>query len=687
MSLAIVRNSLAGRITAVVLSSIIVALAVFTLSLVWFDRKSSVELLEEHLITSADMVGQNSTAALDFKDGEAADQVLQALGREPRIIAGCLYDASGLLFAKFLRRQEVNSCSLTLGKVAVKEKDQQTVIREVRRKDDRVGYIYLVSDMHDVNAREQRMILLAVALGWLALITGGISGSLLQSRITGPLKSLQRVMHEIAVGDSFDARVEVTGTVEVADLARGFNRMIEELKHRNEKTRQAEASLHSQARTDALTGLPNRRLFTESLSQAAAFARREHQVMGLLYIDLDGFKHVNDSLGHSVGDQLLCEVAERLSERVRQSDMLARVGGDEFTVILRSIKGAQDAGTAADSILRSLSKPFLVDGREISIGASIGISTFEKGYCDATDLLKQADSAMYAAKRAGRNRICYFNSELGDQARERLTLESELRGAAARGEIYINYQPEYELNTNRLVRFEALARWNHPSLGQIPPDRFIPVAEESGLIHQLGAFVMEEACKEAVRWQSRSPHPIQLAVNVSAIQFNSESVVSEIADILKRTGLAPELLQVELTESVMMGPVQVSSDKLRSLCELGVTLALDDFGTGYSSLSYLSELPFESLKIDRSFVRNLSASAEAFTLVKSLIGLARNMHMRVIVEGIEETAQLELLRDLGADEGQGYLLGRPDGNPGARLKPDSAGTRTGSQRLLEAASI
>jgi diguanylate cyclase (GGDEF)-like protein len=687
MRLASITNSLAGRITALVLTSVTVALTVFTLSLVVFDRKSSVQQLHAHLITSADMVGQNSTAALDFRDGEAANQVLQALEREPRIIVGCLYDASGVLFAKYLRSPEVSFCSSTAENLSVLDETKHSVLREVRRKSERLGSIYLVSDMRDVTARERRMILVAAALGCLALLTGGISGSILQRRITTPLRSLQQVMHEVATGDNFDARAEIAGTIEIADLARGFNRMIEELEHRNSMTRQAEASLHSQARTDALTGLPNRRLFTESLSQAVALARRERKAMGLLYIDLDGFKHVNDSLGHSVGDHLLCEVAARLGGRVRQSDMLARVGGDEFTVILRSIKGPSDAGVAADSLLQSLSSPFQLDGREISIGASIGISTFDNSHCDAIDLLKQADSAMYAAKRAGRNRTCHFNSELGNQARERLTLESELRGAIARGEIYVHYQPEYDLDTKRLVRFEALARWRHLALGEIPPIRFIPVAEESGLIHEVGAFVMEEACKEAVRWQTLSPFPVQLAVNVSAIQFNSDSAVADIAAILRRTGLRPELLQIELTESVMMGPVAVSGEKLKRLCELGVTLALDDFGTGYSSLSYLAELPFSSLKIDRSFVKNLSASPEALTLVRSLIGLARNMRMKVIVEGIEEPLQLELLRDLGANEGQGYLLGRPDGNPTARLDRRDQEPRSDSTQLQEAASI
>lgn len=674
MSPRTILNSLAGRITAVVLTSITVALLVFTIALVFFDRASAVGQLQVRLTTFADMVGQNSTAAIDFKDKDSADQVLQALRREPHILSGCLYDASGLLFSQYLRSPDDTPCPSGVEKLSLTHAEQRAVVREVMRRDEQVGTIYLTSDLYDVVTRERRMIVLAFGLALIGLIIGGVSGSVMQIRITGPLKSLQRVMHEVAAGDGLQTRAEVRGTTEIADLAGGFNRMIAELERRNLMARQAETTLHNQARTDALTGLPNRRLFTESLSQAVAFARRDNRTVGLLYIDLDGFKHVNDSLGHFVGDQLLCEVAARLNGRIRQSDMLARVGGDEFTVILRSIRGPDDAGTAANSLLQSLSKPFRVDGREIAVGASIGISTLDDSHCDATELLKQADSAMYAAKRTGRNRAAYFSSEIGNLARERLTLESELRGAINRGEIYVHYQPEFDLSSNRLVRFEALARWRHPSLGEIPPDRFIPVAEESGIIHKLGAFVMEKACKAAVAWQALSPYPVQLAVNISGIQFNSESVVDEVVAILERTGFPAELLQIELTESVMMGPVQVSAEKLHSLRALGVTLVLDDFGTGYSCLSYLADLPFSCLKIDRSFVRNLPKSSESFTLVSSLIGLAHNMRMRVIVEGIEERTQLELMRDLGADEAQGYLLGRPDGNPAARLE----GLRNGS---------
>jgi diguanylate cyclase len=376
---------------------------------------------------------------------------------------------------------------------------------------------------------------------------------------------------------------------------------------------------------------------------------------------------VNDSLGHPIGDLLLFQVASRLRSRVRQSDTLARVGGDEFTVILASLHKQEEAALVARSLLDSLAKPFLIEDHEITIGASIGISLFPDHGAAGTDLMQQADSAMYAAKRNGKNQAVYFSSDLGLLVRERMNLETQLRGAVARGEIAVYYQPEFDVASGRLVRFEALARWFHPVLGLIPPVKFIPIAEESGLIVPLGAYIMERACYEASQWQPLAPHPVQIAVNVSSIQFSRDSFEEEVVATLKRTGLKPELLQIELTETVMLGAVERSAEKMRRLRSLGISLAIDDFGTGYSCLSYLPSLPFDALKIDRSFVNGLKSKPEAIAMVHSLVGLAHNIGMRVIVEGIEDSEQLQLIRQLGGNEVQGYLLGRPTSDPGSRL--------------------
>jgi diguanylate cyclase (GGDEF)-like protein len=398
-----------------------------------------------------------------------------------------------------------------------------------------------------------------------------------------------------------------------------------------------------------------------------ALAGREGRMVALLYIDLDGFKLVNDSLGHGIGDLLLVQVAERLRIRVRQSDTLARLGGDEFTVILTGIHAKEEAVLVARSLLDVLATPFALEDHQLTVGASIGISIFPENARDAADLMQQADSAMYAAKRDGKNRAMYFTPELGSSVRERLNLENQLRGAIARGEIHVHYQPEFDVSSHRLVRFEALARWTHPTLGVIPPDRFIPVAEESGLIVSLGAYIMERACAEAVKWQAIAPYPLQVAVNVSSIQFKRDHFVEEVTSVLNYTGLRPDLLQLELTESIMLSGVHRAAETMKRLRALGVSLAIDDFGTGYSCLSYLPALPFDALKIDRSFVKELDLKPENGAMIHSLVALAHNIGMRVIVEGVEKPEQLDLIRKFGGNEIQGYLLGRPIADPAAQL--------------------
>ena len=414
---------------------------------------------------------------------------------------------------------------------------------------------------------------------------------------------------------------------------------------------------------DPLTGLPNRRLLLDRLSFLLAKAKREGGMIALLYIDLDGFKLVNDSLGHPIGDAVLVEIAGCLRARVRESDVLARLGGDEFMVILDGLRAREEAARVAESFLKAISNPLQIEGHELTLGASIGISIYPQDSNDAEVLMKQADSAMYTAKRDGRNRVVYFTSDIGAEVQERLSLEHQLRRALARHEIFVNYQPEFELTGNRLVRFEALARWTHPTLGQIPPDKFIPVAEESGLISALGAYIMEQACIEAVRWQTKMPYSIQVAVNVSTIQFRRRGFVDEVRMILEHTGLSPQLLQIELTESVMMSGAHYATETMDALRSLGVGMAIDDFGTGYSNLSYLPSMAFDALKIDRSFIANLKKMPESESMIRTLVALARNIGMRVIVEGIEEPEQLELIRSLGANDVQGFLMGRPTSNP------------------------
>lgn len=674
-------STLRANIIAVVVLASGLAIGAFTAIMSYVNTRSSIALLDSRLATLADVIGQNSAAALDFRDAKSAAEVLGALRREPPVVSACLYNTRGSLFSEYQRDARVAPCPRYAVTPRTRGSDYRSVMREIRRATDFVGSIDVTADLHDLKYRNNRMIVIAIMMALVALTMAGCSGALLQRRISKPVTQLASAMNQVTAEGTLEARVIVEGKNEIAQLASGFNRMIVELDRRNQIARRAESQLLEQARTDALTGLPNRRHLGEQLAYELDRIYQEKRIIGLLYIDLDGFKLVNDSLGHCVGDQLLCEVAERLKSRVRSRDTLARVGGDEFTVILTGLSSDEDATVAAKGLIQSLSRSFVIEGNEITIGASIGISTHHPAESEDPDLLKQADSAMYAAKRSGKNRAVLFSPELGLMARERLTLERELRGAIGRGEIYVDYQPEFNTTSGRIVRFEALARWKHPHLGIIPPARFIPVAEESGLIYGLGEFVMEQACRECLEWQKWSAAPIQVAVNVSAVQFNSEVIVKEIESILGRTGLNPELLQVELTESVMIGSVNHSAKKMIRLRSLGVTLAIDDFGTGYSSLGYLSELPFSALKVDRTFVRNLQSNPEVSIMLRSMIEIGKKMGLRVIVEGIEEEFQLATVVEMGADEVQGFLLGRPSSVPRTQFAEHLEGQPTSDGKL------
>jgi diguanylate cyclase (GGDEF)-like protein len=483
------------------------------------------------------------------------------------------------------------------------------------------------------------------------------------------LRSLSTTVRRLTREGSFDMEVPVHGDADVAPLATGINAMLAELSHRDKARREAESRLEHWALIDDLTGLPNRRLLSDRLSQSLTKAERDRSSVALLCLNLDDFRLVNDSLGHAAGDALLAQVGERLKERFRLSDTLARIGGDEFAVILEKVRTREDAQKTAESVLELLKAPFSLNGHAVQVSASIGISIYpdrnERG-----QLMQQADCAMYAAKRNGKGRIVQFSDNLASATRERLTLEGELQHALAKGEISVLYQPEFDLATHAIVRFEALARWTHPEIGLIQPMSFIPVAEEKGLIIPLGAYVMERACTEAVAWQAIAGRPIQVAVNVSTVQFSRDSFFEEVADILRRTGLHPSLLQIELTESATVAGIERAAEMMRRLKRMGVSVAVDDFGTGYSCLSYLPKLNFDFVKLDRSFVSEMTERRETRAFVKSILELAHDLRMRVIAEGVETRQQLSLIKSLGTDEAQGFLLGRPSADPHHRLREE-----------------
>jgi diguanylate cyclase (GGDEF)-like protein len=413
------------------------------------------------------------------------------------------------------------------------------------------------------------------------------------------------------------------------------------------------------AHHDFLTGLPNRALLTERLSQAIGLAHRHHKQVGLLFVDLDDFKDINDSLGHAIGDQLLQSVADRLAACVRATDTVSRQGGDEFVILLAEIERPQDAAHVTEKLRAALAVPHLIGGHELHVTLSIGISVYPDDGIDVDTVMQSADTAMYHAKASGRNNYQFFRADMNTRAVRRLFVETSLRRALKQGEFVLHYQPQIDLASGAMTGTEALIRWRDPDLGLIYPDQFIPIAEECGLIVPIGQWVLREACRQVQSWLDSGLRAVPVAVNISAVEFRHKSFLEGVALILKETGLAPRYLELELTESILMHDAESSALVLEALKAMGVQLAIDDFGTGYSSLSYLKRFPIDTLKIDQSFVRDIATDADAATIVSAVIGMGRNLKQRVIAEGVETPEQLAFLQTQRCDEGQGFQFSHP----------------------------
>ena len=413
------------------------------------------------------------------------------------------------------------------------------------------------------------------------------------------------------------------------------------------------------AQHDILTDLPNRILFSSRLTEAIAAAYRYRRKLAVLFLDLDRFKHINDSLGHVIADRVLQSVASRLQACVRASDMVARRGGDEFVILLSEVARAQDAAVSAEKILQSVGSLHRIDGHDLHLTASIGIVTYPDDGTEAEALIKHADFAMYHAKDTGRNNYQFFKPEMNLLAVERQSLEVDLRQALENREFELHYQPKVNLQTGSITGVEALIRWHHPRRGLVSPAQFIPIAEACGVIVPIGRWVLREACRQARAWRDAGLPPLRIAVNVSARELREKDFVAMVLAALTETGIEPGCLELELTESFLMQDATVTGAVLQALKDLGVMLALDDFGTGYSSLSHLRRFPIDTLKIDQSFVRDLATDADDASIVNAVISMGESLHMRVVAEGVETRDQVAFLQQHGCPVGQGYYFGRP----------------------------
>jgi diguanylate cyclase (GGDEF)-like protein/PAS domain S-box-containing protein len=421
----------------------------------------------------------------------------------------------------------------------------------------------------------------------------------------------------------------------------------------------AEQRMQELARFDGLTGLPNRNMFLGELEHTVARARRRGEAFAVCFIDLDRFKTINDTLGHAAGDQLLQAMAGRLRGALRESDLVARLGGDEFVVVAEGPNGAAELARMANKLLHTIGAPLVLAGRDCLVTGSIGIARFPGDGADALTLLRHADAAMYLAKERGKNNVQFYTAELAAEADRQFALESELRHALEHDELTLHYQPRVHIDGGAMRSVEALLRWRHPVRGLVLPGEFVPLAEERGLIVPIGRWVLQAVCRQLHAWHAMGLDPVPVALNLSARQFASDSLVDDLLDAMRQQGVAPHEIEVEITESALMAEPERAKEALQRMGARGVRIAIDDFGTGYSSLSYLKRFPAHAVKIDRSFVSGLPADREDVAITQAVIAMAHSLGLVVVGEGVETAEQLQMLRSLGCDEAQGFLLGRP----------------------------
>ena len=684
-----VRHKLILISMAVTMASLLLASIAFITS----DRLYAQKTVIDNLNTMTSMIAANSSAAMLFGDSQAGQETLDFLKTQQQVQAGALYLSDGHVFASYRREgfyDDLPQPGTHKQSITFSDRFAET-FRPVMHKDKLIGIIYLRSDTNAVHDRLSWFLGIVVAVLATSLMLAFVLSSQLQRTITDPLLRLSAIARRISTEKNFALRVAGYRRDELGDLIGDFNTMLDEIETRDEQLKINQAELEERvaqrtrelevannelaaakeqaeevarrmeyhAHHDSLTGLPNRVLLNDRIQVGLAQARRQQNMLALLFLDLDRFKIINDSLGHTVGDQLLRVIAGRLKGCLRECDTVARLGGDEFMVLLPDIRSASDAGRIGNKIIRTLTEPVNCNGHELHITTSVGISVYPYDGPDAETLVKHADISMYRAKEIGRNKLVYFTAEMNAGSRKRLALETSLRSALARQEFHLVYQPKVDIIDNSIIGVEALLRWEHPTLGYVSPLEFIPVAEDSGLIVPIGEWVMRTAFDQLKTWHIAGFDNLTMAVNLSSAQLSGPGFEDILDVALADAGISADKIELEITENVAMRNLGSAMETLEKLKNKGMSIAMDDFGTGYSSLGYLRKLPVDTVKIDRSFVREIPDSKDDTLIAQTIIAMAHSLNLSLVVEGIENVRQLQFFRQQGCRLVQGYLFSKP----------------------------
>ena len=681
------------KLTMLIVAISTVSLLLASIAFITSDRINTQQTVSDHLGTMADIIAANSSAALLFSDPVAAQETLGFLNSQPHIQAAAIYGMDEIVFASYIKPGLKLEMPEILSQTAniLFWGDYVELFTHIIYEGEQIGVVYLRSDMEAVHERLILFLGIVALVLIVSLLVTFVLSAQLQRIITDPLLRLSAIARQVSTEKNYSVRVIGEGKDELGNLITDFNTMLDEIQSRDNELRENRLQLEERvaqrtreleiandqlelskeqaesvasrmeyhAHHDALTGLPNRILLNDRITNELAHARRQQTNTALLFLDLDRFKIINDSLGHAVGDQLLRVIARRLNNCVRDEDTVARLGGDEFMILLPRISGSADAGRIAKKVIECLVDPISCNGHELHITTSIGISIYPYDGADVESLIKHADISMYRAKELGRNKAVYYTAEMNAGSRKRLAMETNLRTALEKNQLKLFYQPKVDISRNLIVGVEALLRWEHPTMGFISPLDFIPVAEDTGLIVPIGEWVLHTAFKQLQQWHNAGFTDLTVAVNLSSVQLSRTGFEDVVAQALSDSGLDASMTELEITENVAMENIDSAIIILEKLKCMGVSVAMDDFGTGYSSLSYLRRLPIDTVKIDKSFVREIPDSAEDVTIAQAIIAMAKSLKLSLVVEGVENVRQLNFFRQQNVNIVQGYLFSQP----------------------------
>jgi len=668
--------SLRAKLVGIIVLISAFAIGLGLVAIGFYQQRNARDALVDNVSGQARLMALYSEAALTFSNRSDVLDVLNK-GQLPSLQQGAVYMADGEMFATVQRDVQgslPNRLALPVTAATEISDEQLYLVQPIGRDGDNpIGYLALQVSLRELNAASQRSLLLLLLIG-AALIAVSFALALrLQRYISGPILNLARLTSQVSTRNDFTLRAPVQGEDEIARLARGFNHMLDVIGEREQARDRAEAALrdsknnlehavqelHHLANYDSLTELPNRSLCMDRISNALMRASREHDQVAIIFLDLDHFKEVNDSLGHGIGDELLKSAADRLQDCLRRGDTLARLGGDEFVLVLEELHDDLNVITVLNKIIARFADAFHISGYVVSTTVSMGVAIFPSDGRDVHTLMRNADTAMYKAKELGRNTYQFYQPDMNALSLRRLSLATELREALQFNQLELYYQPQLNTVSKRIVGVEALLRWKHPVMGSISPAEFIPIAESTGLIVPIGLWVVERAARQLAAWRSLGIGPLRVAVNISAVQFRQVDLAGQIAGIAAQYDVPPELLELELTESLLMRDVEGATSQLKKMKALGFKLVIDDFGTGYSSLSYLRRFPLDGLKIDRSFIDDVNRNPDDTAITLAILSMARSLRLSVIAEGVETREQFDFLQAHECEQVQGYLFSPP----------------------------